>query len=305
MAKLHPLLCSLVLVLFSQSVYAQQRTLLYPNPNSLSGPIQEFAKIIRDPGSDEVPVDRLPLPSRYFVRIVPRRYVLTNENKIVDAAVLAVQTKPFVFLTTPESVFGRSLLEIYADIGYEAEDIIRWQRNEDMVAILFRYPDNVLVSDIRNGNLETDWSQRIYRTTWDNLLSVFTRLVRNERTAPCKETDMPAKSICLPPKQSAFVLRFPLAGKRQLKTKSYSTLRALGGPTWEYRELLENKLSVFEHFRGDGRTENELLEFPNKPTQPRLMEVIGPNIRINDLPEVAIIHLGKLIIEDSYSPRKD
>ena len=66
---------------------------------------------------------------------------------------------------------------------------------------------------------------------------------------------------------------------------------------------------MFEHFRGDSRTENELLEYRDKPVPPRLREVIAPNMKINGLPEVAIIHLGKLIIEDSYStgaalPRK-
>ncbi|HVI72762.1 MAG TPA: hypothetical protein VM656_14910, partial [Pyrinomonadaceae bacterium] len=63
--------------------------------------------------------------------------------------------------------------------------------------------------------------------------------------------------------------------------------------------LLESKLSVFEHFRGNGETQNEVCD-PDAQ-QPGLLELIGPNMRIADLPEVAIIHLGKLMMEDCYS----
>ena len=108
--------------------------------------------------------------------------------KFCKMAVLAASTKPFVFLTTPESIFGRSLLEIYADIGYEAEDIIRFQRNEDMVAILFRYPDDITLSKVADGNLDTDWPNRIYATTWDNILSLFTRLAQDKGSELCKPT---------------------------------------------------------------------------------------------------------------------
>ena len=78
-------------------------------------------------------------------------------------------------------------------------------------------------------------------------------------------------------------------------------LQGVGGSDWEYRKLLEDSLSVFEHFRGDGWTENELLEYRDKPVPPRLREVVAPNMKINGLSEIAIIHLGKLSIEDSYS----
>ncbi|HET9711042.1 MAG TPA: hypothetical protein VFP64_04140, partial [Pyrinomonadaceae bacterium] len=205
--------------------------------------------------------------------------------------------KPFVFLTTPESIFGRSLLEIYEDIGYEAESIIRDSRNKDTVAILFRYRDDISVSTLRDGNFPDDWSKWIYPTTWDNIFSLFTRLVQDEGS--CNKDDKPWKRICLPNMQAAFVLGFPLEGKLRLRTTTYPVLKATGGSDWEYRKLLEAKLSVFEHFRGNGETQNEVHDPDAR--QPGLLELVGPNMKIDDLQEVAIIHLGKLLIEDCYS----
>ena len=57
---------------------------------------------------------------------------------------------------------------------------------------------------------------------------------------------------------------------------------------------MEDKLSVFEHFQGNGRTQNEIFDPENQ--QLGLVEFVGSNRQIKDLPEVAIIHLGKLII---------
>jgi len=225
---------------------------------------------------------------------------LNDDNEIADKAVLAAPNKPFVFLTTPESIFGKSLLEIYADIGYEAEDIIRSQRNEDMVAILFRYPDNITVSRVENGNLDGDWSNRIYTTTWDNILSLFTQLVQDKESELCNPTDGPSKRICLTKLKAESVLSFSAEGKDRIKKTEYRVLQGVGGPDWEYRKLLEDGLSVFEHFRGDGCTGNELLEHRDQRAPARLREVIAPNMKINGLPEVAIIHLGRLTIEERF-----
>lgn len=297
------ILCSSLLVLFSfiGAVHAQERTLLYPNPDSLSGKIQGLAKIIRDPNSEKKPLNQLPPADRYFVRIAPRDAILSSDNKIKKDSFLAAPAKPFVFLTTPESIYGRSLLEIYADIGYEAEGIIRWSRNEDMVAILFQYPDQILTSALRDGNLPNDWSKRTYPTTWDNVFSLFSRLVQVEGTELCNKSYIPAKRICLPSMQAAFVWGFPPEGKLRLKTTTYPVVKATEGSDWEYRKLLESKLSVFEHFRGNGETQNEI--FDPDAQQTGLLELIGPNMNINQLKEVAIIHLGKLMIEDCYSTK--
>jgi len=299
MTKTSPILCSLLLLLsgFLVAVQAQERPLLYRK--SLSGPIQELVKTIRNPHSTKVPSKQLPPANRYFVRIAPRNAILTSDDKLKKepAPVLAAPAKPFVFLTTPESIYGRSLLEIYEDIGYEAESIIRDSRNQDMVAILFRYPNDISVSPLRDGNLPDDWSKWIYPTTWDNVFSLFSRLVQDERS--CNKDDMPAKRICLPNMQAAFVFGFPPEGKQRVRTTTYPVLKATGGSDWEYRTLLESKLSIFEHFRGNGETQNEV--FDPDAQQPGLLELIGPNMKIEDLQEVAIIHLGKLIMEDCYS----
>jgi hypothetical protein len=301
MPKLSPLVCALLLLVFTGPSHAQQRAVLYEN--SPSPEIGKLAEKLRDPHSDKVPLEQLPKPGRYFVRITERRFVLTPDNKLLPTAVLAGPARPFAFLTTPEGFFGKSLLEIYGDIGYEAEDMIRFQRNADMVVMLFRYPDNVSLANVSNGKLGGDWRHQVYATTWDNVLSLFTRLVQDERSPGCKQTQMPTANICLPPSDRSFVLGLERTARQQLKkkTRSYAVLHATGGPLWRYRKLLEDKLSLFEHFRGDGRTENELLDSRDAEAKGQLYEVVGPNMKLSDLPEVVIIHLGKLIIEDCYS----
>src|ERR1051326_8246732 len=206
MRKLNPLVCFFFLILVTTPLHAQRREVLYSN--SSSPQLQQLANVLRDPHSKQVPLDQLPKPSRYFVRITERRFVLTPDNKLQPTAVLAGPARPFAFLTTPEGFFGKSLLEIYGDIGYEAEDMIRVQRNADMVVMLFRYPDNVSLSTVSNGNLSGDWRHRVYPTTWDNVLSLFTRLVQDERNPVCKQDQMPMTNICLPGNDRSFVRRF-------------------------------------------------------------------------------------------------
>ncbi len=77
-----------------------------------------------------------------------------------------------------------------------------------------------------------------------------------------------------------------------------------GGPDWEYRKLLEDKLSVFAHFRGTGRTLNVVLDpYMTKPDT-GVFEYLGPNAALKDLPEVAVVHLGSLKVEETHpAPR--
>ena len=291
----------LIVLLFAPgSLCAQERSVLYTNSSSET--MQDLVKKIRNPNSEKIPSDKLPPVTGYFIRIAPRNRVLTEDNKILETAVLAAPSKPFVFLTTPEGIFGKSLLEIYEDIGYEAEGIIRDQPNQEMVAILFRYPNNITRSNVKDGNLDSDWSNRIYETTWDNMLSLFPQLVQDNQSDLCRQAEVPSKRICLPKLDADFVLSFPPEGKLLVKTARYRLLQGIGGSDWKYRKLLEDTLSVFEHFRGDGRTENELLELRDKPDTPaQLREVVGPNMKINRLPEVAVIDLGRLMIDVCYS----
>jgi len=301
MRKLNPLVCFFFLILVTTPLHAQRREVLYSN--SSSPQLQQLANVLRDPHSKQVPLDQLPKPSRYFVRITERRFVLTDKNELSPTAVLAGPARPFAFLTTPEGFFGKSLLEMYADIGYEAEGIINQQRNADMVVILFRYPDNINLSPVTNGNFGRDWRNQIYPTTWDNVLSLFSQLVQDQASPICQQRQTPAANICLPSTDRVFVKKFRATARRQLPQprNGYAVLHATGGPLWRYRKLLEDNLSLFEHFRGDGRTENELLDSRDKEPQGRLYEVVGPNVNLSELPEVVIIHLGKLIIDDCYS----
>jgi hypothetical protein len=125
--------------------------------------LQEVVRRAQNLAYPKIPYEALSTSTNYFVRIAPRKYTLTEENKISDSAILG--TKPFVFFTTPEGIYGKSLLDIYLDIGYEAEDIIRWQRDTDMVAIIFSYPSSVTFSDVRNGELPMEWMNKIYAPT--------------------------------------------------------------------------------------------------------------------------------------------
>jgi hypothetical protein len=273
---------------------AQERQLLYPK--SLSGQLQDIAGMIRNPKSQKIPYDQLTWKTDYFVRITARRHILTENNDLQDNAILG--TKPFVFVTTPESVYSRSLLEIYEDIGYGATDIIRWQRNEDMVAIVFRYLEENPISEVRDGQLPNDWDKKVYIPTWDNVFALFSRLANSATTEPTKQEEIPyEKTFFKSDAERAFVWGFPGEGKQRIKTTGYAGLKAIGGADWEYRKLLENKLSIFEHFQGNGRTHNEVLNQP----EAGLIEFVGPNQKIKALPKVAIIHLGQLTIEDTYS----
>jgi hypothetical protein len=53
--------------------------------------------------------------------------------------------------------------------------------------------------------------------------------------------------------------------------------------------------------RGNGRTHNEVRYPEAPPPEAGLVAMVGPNWKLAELPEVAILHLGQLTIEDSYS----
>jgi len=299
MPKLNPLVYLVVFIVFAGPLRAQQREVLYEQSPSAS--IREVAKILLDPRNTAAPVDQLRLPDRYFVRITERRFVVTDKKELVKDASLAGPSRPYAFLTTPQGFYGKSLVDIYGDIGYEAEQMIAQQRDKEMVVIVFSYPQRLRVSAVRNGQFGADWRDQIYPTTWDNMFSLFTRLVQDKRSPACVNAPVPAKNICLSPTDRAFVLRFPPAGKQRLRTTTYPVLQANGGSLWRYRKLLEDNLSMFEHFRGDGHTENEIVDLLHGKSEPRLYEVVGPNMRIADLEEVVVIRLGRMIIEDCFS----
>jgi hypothetical protein len=70
-------------------------------------------------------------------------------------------------------------------------------------------------------------------------------------------------------------------------------------------ECVKSHLSILEHFQGNGRTYNAVRHSEGMPPDAGVVELVGPNRKISELHEVAIIHLGQLIIEDTYSTRDD
>jgi hypothetical protein len=257
----------------------QKRTLLYPE--SVAGKLQEVtAKMLNDQ-TEMTPCLRLGRQTDYFVRIAPRRFVIGGDKKLLDGAMLG--GKPFVFVTTAESVYGLSLFDIYVGIGYEAEDILRTPP-EEMVMIVFQYPKEIAASNVTNGLLPDDWDKKVYVPTWENMFSLFHRLSAVPGQMSQAERD--------------FVLNFPAEAKQRITKTAYAELKAAGGADWRYRNLLEQKLSVFEHFRGNGRTQNEVRD-PDG-IEAGLIESVGPNWKVKELPEVAVISLGNLVLNDRY-----
>jgi hypothetical protein len=277
---------------------AQERALLYDT--GFNGKLSDITQMLRQPASPRVPEERLTGTTDYFVRIAPRQAILTEANQLSDAAFLG--TRAWVFVTTPESLTGRSLLEIYQDIGYEAEDILGRQRHKEMVAIVFRYPPPVGVSAVRDGRLPPNWDTQVYLPTWENMFALFARLAMSATIAPEQPGERaPDRLLFRSHAEKAFVLSFPAEGKARITRVSYAELKATGGADWVYRQLLESHLSVFEHFRGNGRTHNEVRYPEVPPLEAGLVEMVGPNWKLAELPEVAILHLGQLTIEDTYS----
>jgi len=288
----------IIYLLFFQIAIAQEsRALLYSY--ALSDDLQHIVANIQNPQYPVIPYKDLnPNPS-YFVRIAPRRHILTAENQIQDSAILG--TKPIIFLATPEGIYGKALLDIYLDIGYEAEDIIRWQRDEDMVAIVFRYDESILLSAVKDGQLPENWDSQVFVPTWDNMFSLFEKLATRATINPEQQGEfMPTTLSFRTEELKNFVLNFPDGGKQRVKTQSYTSLETVGGSDWSYRHLLEAKLSLFEHFRGTGRTLNEIIDPDGKQHDSGILEFVAPNKTVNTLPEIAIIHLGSLKIEETY-----
>lgn len=282
---------------FINSIYAKDREILYISKNNKK--LQEIVAFIQTPVNKQK-CSLMTQQRNYFVRIAPTEYTLSENKSIKDNAILG--TKPYVFLTTPEEICGKSLLDIYLNIGYEAEDIIKWQKDVDMVAIVFCYPQEILYSKVTDGLLPASWNNYIYSPTWDNIFSIFSKLALKATIEPDKKGEFsPERMFFRSKDEQNFVLNFSKEAKQTIKQSSYISLEANGGINWNYRKLLENKLSIFEHFRGNGRTINEIVDPDGNVTDSGILEFVGPNRRIKELPEVAVIHLGSLQIYDRYS----
>jgi hypothetical protein len=276
-------------------VFAEDRAILYPA--APAGKLQEIAANIQNINTPKIASDAIPQPVDYFVRIAPRQYILSADNQLLPNAILG--TKPYIFMTTPEGLYGKELLDIYLDIGYEAEDIIRWQRNVEMVAIIFKYAPPIALSNVMDGKLPENWQQFIYAPTWDNIFAIFPKLAVDAPIQADKKGEfMPTQLFFRSDAEKQLVLGFPEAGKQRLKNVEYNTLKTIGGSDWVYRDLLEKKLSIFEHFRGTGRTLNEIVDPRGEHHLSGILEFVAPNANLNNLPEVAVVSLGKLMISN-------
>ena len=287
------LFLSLLLLCLIPGVVAGERKVFYPKLPSAR--LKEIAEAVGDTKRARIPFDRLPAASGYFVRITQRKYVLDARNSVPPTA--ALHGRPYAFITTPESLYGRSLLEIFAEIGYEAENILGQQLGQDTVAVVFRYPAQITLSGVRDGRLPADWDNKVYVPTWENVFELFRLLARRD----AEVLNAAPGSHFLSEEERAFVSGFPEEGKRRVRSVSYGGLKATGGADWVYRRLLESKLSIFEHFRGNGRTQNELVDEDGTQPERGLREYVGPNMKLNELPEIAIIDLGKLAATVEYS----
>lgn len=292
------LFLALLLPTLVSSAAARERKVFYPKAPSAR--LKEIAEAIADTKTARVAPESLPAARGYFVRITERRHILAADDSLKDGAGLHV--RPFVFITTPEGLYGRSLLEVFTEIGYESESILAQQLGRDTVAVVFRYPGWVALSEVRDGRLPADWGDKVFVPTWENVFELFQRLAQKDAaTARCaartSEADKPAaRALTLSGGELDFVINFPEEGKRRVRGVPYGGLKAAGGADWFYRRLLENQLSVFEHFRGNGRTQNELVDQDGALPERGLMEYVGPNMKIKDLAEVAIVDLGRLAV---------
>jgi len=290
--------CAVVL-LAPAGGFTQERKLLYPR--ELAGKLDTVVKPLLNPKAEQIPYSKLTAATNYYVRIAPKGAIVNDQNEILETAILG--TRPYVFVTTPDSIQGRSLLTIYEDIGYEGADIIRWQRNVDMVAVVFRFPNAVTRAETTDGALPAEWDNKVYVPTWANMFSLFGRLAEKAEIDPTKKGQFaPTRLFFASEAERQFVTSFPAAGKGRIQKTDYAALKATDGADWAYRSLLENKLSVFAHFRGNGRTQNVVLDPDGANPTDGLIELVGPNQKVKALPEVAIIGLGRLLIEQSPTP---
>jgi hypothetical protein len=287
-----------ILVCISAPALAADREILFLSEDP-SPALEAILDTLQAPHTQPIPYAELPEESDYFARIAPRQYVIAEPGTLADNAILG--TKPFVFITTPEGLYGKNLLQLYLDIGYEAEDILRWQRDAPMVAVIFRYEDDIARHPGRDGNLPAEhWDRHVYVPTWDNIFPLFERLAAKADIDPEQTGHFaPWRLIFKSETEKQFALSFPEAGKTRIRNTDYAVLRETGGADWVYRKLLEDKLSLFEHFRGNGRTLNELKDPLGQRPETGLHEFVGPNQTLAELPEIAVVSLGALRVTDA------
>jgi hypothetical protein len=282
-----PLCCAL---LFTSLDASAEGPMPFPQRHVLGGKIKttEFQSIVQricDPTTQMIPDTELKI-SNYFIRLTLRKYAVAEDGQINPDTHLG--GKPYVFFTVPQAAYGRSLYGIYSDIGYDAEAIIA-ERSERTVALVIRYRDDIKLSERIDGNLDKEsYRSFVYVPTWKNAFALFARLAGE--TTPA-DSD-PLKYLSFNDDGDRDLARyFPPGRRARVATLPYQLLRAAGGPDWQYRSLLETKLGLNSHFRGVGITENTLSPADSRKGLP---EFVGPNLRLRELEEYAVIDLGRL-----------
>ncbi len=236
----------------------------------------------------------------FYFRLTNREYVI-DKNTAALSSKAALAGKPFAFLTAPQIAYGRNIYEIYSDLGYDAVSLLQ-QEGQQMVALVFHYkaPIKLLDPATRAGKPLFDaknFRSYVYRPLWGNmfkLLPLIVGVADNSKYPPAQ----PPK---LGWKDEPLALHFQPERQSHFKQLPYALLRSLGGPDWQYRQILENVMSANSHFRGTGTTENTLNPANRLKGVP---EFIGPNKYLTDLKEVAVIELGSMEFVEVHPKEK-
>ncbi|PON10201.1 hypothetical protein C2W62_51340, partial [Candidatus Entotheonella serta] len=165
--RLNNMLCIITLclmLLVPIQVLAEGRTLLYPdNAEELSKELQGIVRKIVDPSTKKVWLSDMK-PGKYFARLTEKRFVMSSNGARNDGAVLGV--KPFVFITVPQTFYGRGLFEGYSSLGYGVENVLA-NSHKQQALIVFRYPDEIQLNPVKNGNIPADnFRSHIYVPVW-------------------------------------------------------------------------------------------------------------------------------------------
>ncbi len=170
-----------------------------------------------------------------------------------------------------------------------------------MVAVFFRYEDDMVRHPGRDGNLSAaQWDRHFCVPTRDNIFPLFHRLAAKADVDPEQTGHFaPWRPIFQSETEKQFALNFPEAGKARIRQADYAALRETGRADWVYRKPLEDKLGLFEHFRGNGRTLNELKDPPGERPETGLHESAGPNQTLVELSEIAVLSLGALRVTEA------
>jgi hypothetical protein len=268
------------------------RTLLYPaKVEDVAESIRPFVNklLAREQKSIDAKDAK---PTGIFARIITRKYVLDGKT-LKKGSTLG--TKPFVFTTLPETLYGRNLLEVFSMIGYSAEEVLTREHGEEKVVVLFRWEKEIVLHSDRGGKLPDAWHSAVYPATWDNLFALVEKMASDKNWNYVKEADKPSvlnKLQLQSLKEGQFLLSFPDAGKKRIKSSNYSVLRSIKGSDWEYRQFLDRSMGASEHFSGDGKSKPTMNGQSKPPTG--FPEFLGPNRELMNLPEIAVIGLGKL-----------